>query len=224
MSIAHLSPAAGRRRSERVAGAAAVGSPAPGADPERDRLLALVTQIDGDRLELAEEMLGEILAHQRADARRMTAPEMSALARLGVAEEALMEPSALPATMRGKLWEREMAARTHTVAEVAEMLGVTAARVRQRCAAGTLIAHRRSDGWALPAFQFPEGRELPGWGQVARVIGAGTPLLLAERVLTSPAPRLTAGDEALAPFEWLAQGGDPEAAAAAVDDALNRLP
>jgi hypothetical protein len=43
-------------------------------------------------------------------------------------------------------------------------------------------------------------------------------------VLTSPAPRLRVDGEALAPFEWLAQGGDPAAAAAAVDDALNRLP
>jgi hypothetical protein len=111
-----------------------------------------------------------------------------------------------------------------SVSEAAEMLGVTTARVRQRCAAGTLLAQRRSDGWHLPRFQFPDGREPHGWSAVARAVPPGTPLLLTERVLTSPAPRLRVDGEALAPFEWLAQGGDPAAAAAAVDDALNRLP
>jgi len=80
----------------------------------------------------------------------------------------------------------------------------------------------RSGGRAL--LLFPDERELRGWATVARAIPRSTPLLLAERVLTSPAPRLRAEEEEFAPLEWLAQGGDPAAAAAAVDDALNRLP
>lgn len=190
----------------------------------RDRLLALVTQIEGDGLEVAEEMLTGIVAHQHADLRGLTGAEISALGRLGVSEPALQEPSALPATTRGRLWEQQTEQHACTVAEAAEMLGVTTARVRQRCAAGTLLAQRRTDGWRLPRFQFPEGREPLGWSTVARSIPAGSPLLLTERVLTSPSSRLRIDGEALAPFEWLAQGGNPEAAAEAVDDALNRLP
>ncbi len=190
----------------------------------RDRLLALVTQIEEDDLDIAEEMLAGIVAHQRVGTRALTDAEVSALARLGVDETALQATTALPATTRGRLWERQMEQQSCSVSEAAEMLGVTSARVRQRCAAGTLLAQRRSDGWHLPRFQFPDGREPHGWSAVARAVPPGTPLLLTERVLTSPAPRLRVDGEALAPFEWLAQGGDPAAAAAAVDDALNRLP
>lgn len=215
MSIAHL-PRAGREeaREPRAARDRAV----------RKRVLALVTQIGDDRLDLAEEVLTGIVSHRPADTRGLTQAELAALARAGVGEAALLAPTAPTATAKGRLWERQAEQDSCTVTEASAMLGVTAARVRQRCAAGTLLAQRRSDGWHLPTFQFPDGREANGWSTVAQAIPAGTPLLLAERVVTSPAPGLTIDDEALAPFEWLALGGDPAAAAAAVDDALHRLP
>jgi hypothetical protein len=215
MSIAHLPRA--RRGAAREPSAARDRA-------ARNRVLALVTQIDDDRLDLAEEVLAGIVAHRPADTRGLTEAELAALARAGVDETALLSTAAPTATAKGRLWERQAEQDTRTVAEAAAMLGVTAARVRQRCAAGTLLAQRRSDGWHLPAFQFPDGREPRGWSAVAQAIPPGTPLLLAERVVTSPAPRLLVDGEALAPFEWLAQGGDPAAAAAAVDDALHRLP
>ncbi|PRI12032.1 hypothetical protein [Leucobacter massiliensis] len=211
MSIAEIS--GGRLRAQR--------SPGGGA---RERLLALVTQIESDELPIAEEMLEGIVAHQRSGTRGLTAGEIAALARLGVDEAALTAPSALPAATRGLQWERQLERHAWSVSETAEALGVTPARVRQRCAAGTLLAQRRSDGWHLPRFQFPEGRELPGWSAVAAAVPPGAPLLLVERVLSSPSPRMRVEGEELAPLEWLAQGGDPAVAAAAVDDALNRLP
>ncbi|MFD5600667.1 hypothetical protein ACFWHR_11510 [Leucobacter sp. NPDC058333] len=211
MSLAQLNP---RRPTQ----AGTVG------DAARDRLVSIVTHLDGDRLESAEELLAGILAHQQADTRTLTGAEVSALARFGATEHELRAPSALPATTRGVLANQSLAARSATVTEAAELLGVTPARIRQRCAAGTLIAQRTSDGWHLPRFQFPEDRELRGWATVARAIPRGTPVLLAERVLTSPAPALRSGGEELAPFDWLVQGGDAAAAARAVDDALHRLP
>ncbi|MBK0421338.1 hypothetical protein JD292_04530 [Leucobacter sp. CSA2] len=214
MSIAQLPGRAAPRNSR--ADDAAAGS--------RERLLALVTRIDAERLDVAEELFEEILAHQEAGTGRLTVGEVDALARAGVSTAAIGAPTALPATTRGKLWERQMADRSATVSEVAEMLGVTAARIRQRCAAGTLIAQRRSDGWHLPRFQFPEDREPRGWSTVARSVPRTAPLLLVERVLTSPSAALVFEDEDLAPLDWLARGGDPAAAAIAVDDALNRLP
>ncbi|WP_336659361.1 hypothetical protein [Leucobacter sp. USHLN153] len=212
MSIAHLParPTNGREHdSQRSANA---------------RLSALITQLDSDRLDVAEELLADIIAHQESDVRGLTATETEVLARLGVTEQELRQPTSLPATRRSRLWEHELAEQSYTVSETAEMIGVTPARVRQRCAARTLIAQRRSDGWFLPAFQFPDRRELPGWSHVAQAIPAGVPLVVIERTLTSPAMRLRVDDEDLAPLEWLAQGGDPALAAAAVDDALNRLP
>lgn len=212
MSIAHL-PAETPQRPVAIPGRS-----------ERDRLTALITQLEDDRLAMAEELLSDIVAHQRADLRSLTGAEVSVLARLGVTEDELREPTSLPASRRSRLWERQHSERSVTVGDAAAMLGVTPARVRQRCAAGTLLAQRRSDGWRLPLFQFPDERELPGWSSVAPAIPAGTPLLVVERVLTSPAMRLRVDGEELAPFEWLAQGGDPDLAAAAVSDALNRLP
>ena len=220
MSIAQLP---GGVRGSRAAGAS--GEAAGVRDRSvRERLLALVTQIDADRLDTAEEMLAEIVAHQRADTRGLSEAEVSALSRFGVSEDDLRRPTALPATVRGSVWERQMSHQGVSVSEAAEILGVTPARVRQRCAAGTLLAQRRSDGWHLPAFQFQDRRELRGWATVAQAIPRATPLLLAERVLTSPAPRLRIDGDEVAPLEWLAEGGDPREAAAAVDDALHRLP
>lgn len=211
MSIAHLSPSP-------ISAASRAG------DPTRKRLIDLVAHLDSSRMDSAEALLSGLLAHQQAGTRALTETEVSALARFGVSEDALRRPDALEATTQGLMADQSLAARSATVAEAADMLGVTPARVRQRCAAGTLLAQRRSHGWHLPRFQFPEDRELPGWASVALVIPRGTPLLFAERVLTSPAPALLSDGEELAPFEWLAQGGDPQVAATAVDDALHRLP
>lgn len=190
----------------------------------RDRIRALAGRIQGDHLGVAELILETVVAHQQAGVRGLTGAETDSLARFGVFESDLTEPTALPASARGQLWEQEVTAHSFSVAETAVLLGVTPARIRQRCAAGTLVAQRRSDGWHLPRFQFPEDREVRGWATVAQSIERSTPSILVERVLTSPAPRLLVDGEELSPFDWLAQGGDPVIAAAAVDDALNRLP
>lgn len=212
MSIAHLTSASPR-------------SSKPGSTARaRDRLAALVTELAPDHLDAAEQLLAEIVAHQEAGTRGLSMSEVSVLERLGVTDHELREPTALTGAMKGRVWGKQLAQQSVTVTEAAAMLGVTPARIRQRCAAGTLIAQRQSDGWYLPLFQFPDERELRGWASVARMIPRGTPLLLVERLLTSPAERLQVDGEELAPFEWLAQGGDPLAAAAAIDDGLNRLP
>lgn len=190
----------------------------------RDRIRAIAGRIEGAHLGVAEEILLAVVAHQQAGTRGLTGAEVATLERFGVSAQDVTAPSALPAIARGQLWEQEFVGLSYSVAETAVLLGVTPARIRQRCAAGTLLAQRRSDGWHLPRFQFPDDRETPGWGVVAQAIERSTPSILVERVLTSPAPRLLVDGEELSPFDWLAQGGDPGSAAAAVDDALNRLP
>lgn len=190
----------------------------------RSHVVALVSQIPNDRLGVAEELLADIIAHQEADARSLTSSELSALERLGVTQGELLEPTGLSATARDRLREHEFEQQSYSVAEAAVILGVTPARVRQRCTDGTLLAQRLSGGWRIPALQFPAGRPLHGWAHVAPSIPTGTPLSVVERALNSPSLRLRAGDAELTPIQWLGQGGDPAVAAEALSDALERLP
>ncbi len=104
------------------------------------------------------------------------------------------------------------------------MLGVTATRVRQRAAEGSLYAKRLSGGWQFPAMQFPGGRELPGWSTVAKAIPQSAPLVAVDAALHGPAIQLEYAGTARSPLDWLASGGDAELAAQAVHDALTRLP
>lgn len=190
----------------------------------RGHLAALVSQIPSDRLAVAEELLADIIAHEEVDGRGLTTAELSALDRLGVSESDLLEPTSLSATARGRLQNLRLERQSYTVAEAAAILGVTAARVRQRCTDGSLLAQRQSGGWRISALQFPGGRPLHGWAHVAPAIPSDTPLTVVERALNSPSMRLHMDDEELTPAQWLSRGGDPALAADALSDALDRLP
>lgn len=204
MSIAHLPERASQAR--------------------RNHVVALVSQIPTDRLGVAEELLADIIAHQESDSRSFTAAEVSALDRLGVSTDDLLEPTSLPATAQGRMREHALQLQGYTVAEAAAILGVTAARVRQRCADGSLLAQRQSGGWLISSLQFQDGRPLHGWAHVAHVIPTGTPLIVIERALNSPSLHLRVGEEDLTPIQWLGRGGDPAQAAAALFAALELLP
>lgn len=193
-------------------------------EEERERVFALITRLEDQDLGVAEEAISGILAHQQAGLRGLTVSELEELARIGVSEEELRTPSARTAITRGRLLEQDLERDTWTVSEVAAMLEVTAARIRQRCAAGTLIAQRRRDGWHLPRFQFPGDRELPGWSTIAQAIPVGTHLLAVERGLTTPMSRLQLDGADATIFAWLASGGEPGVASAALYDDLTLLP
>ncbi|UOQ58507.1 hypothetical protein MUN78_06670 [Leucobacter allii] len=187
-------------------------------------MLALVDRIADDELDAVAEALTSVVERRRAGARAFTRAEAEGLAALGVPASALDGPPRISARLGSALAERALERDALGAVEVAEILGVSAARVRQRAAEGSLIARRTRAGWVFPALQFPERREFPGWASVARAFPPGTPLLLVERILTRPSPHLVIDDEELSPFEWLEHGGDPEAVAAVVDAALHRVP
>lgn len=226
MSIAELHASNRRQVSDRSgSGEARTGA--------RERVLELVTQLSSDQLAVTEQILDDMLARQPRSTRGLTESEVDALAQFGVSTDDLMVPPTYAGRVRGELEERAVQNFSFTVSEAASVLGVTPARVRQRCAAGTLLAQRRSDGWHLPRFQFPDDKELPGWATVAASITPGTPMMLVERVLVNPSVRLRAQGigasddeepEGISPATWLARGGDPQDAAAAFDDAIHRLP
>ena len=211
MSLAHAVPAR---------------EPKAAAVKEQERLHALVTQVaeNPDTLQAAEEALSRILDHQQTHLRRLTQAELAALERMGVSPDALSQPTSLPASHEGALERRDAEVRSYTATEVALLLGVTPARVRQRAAEGSLLARRQSDGWHFPSLQFPEGRELDGWSAVARSIPAGVPLVTIDRTLHASQPQLEIDGRTVSPMEWLSQGGDQHRAAQAVADSLTRLP
>lgn len=113
-----------------------------------------------------------------------------------------------------------------TTTEAAKILGVSDSRIRQRISEHTLLAQRLPDGWRLPAFQFPEGKELPGWAEVAEAFPESVTMRAAERFMTTPHRELEL-DEAdatcVSPSEWLAGGGDVETLTELVEHAFGRI-
>jgi hypothetical protein len=100
------------------------------------------------------------------------------------------------------------------VAEVAERLGVTRARVRQRALERSLLAIREGDEWRFPRVQFATG---DGGGAPVRglpAVAMALPLDLhpveAWRFLTEPNSELELSDRLVSPLDWLRSGGPPD--------------
>jgi hypothetical protein len=95
-------------------------------------------------------------------------------------------------------------------AEVAAILRVTRARVRQRAIERTLFAIRENDEWRFPRAQFVDGAPLRGLSSVVSAIPADLHPVAAWRFLTEPSPDLDLANEPVSPMTWLRSGGSPE--------------
>ena len=102
-----------------------------------------------------------------------------------------------------------------TTVESAKMLGVTDARIRQRLKERTLFAIKNGGSWRLPMFQFAEGRELPGWGEVAQKLPPGISPVTVANWLMLPNVDLAVGEDETptSPRKWLLEGRSPLAVA-----------
>jgi hypothetical protein len=100
------------------------------------------------------------------------------------------------------------------VADVAERLGVTRARVRQRAAERTLLAIREEDEWRFPRAQFADGAPIRGLPAVSLAIPPDLHPVATWAFLNEPITDLTVGDRAASPLEWLRSGGSPVPVAA----------
>ena len=102
-----------------------------------------------------------------------------------------------------------------TAVEAAKMLGVTDARIRQRLNERTLFAVKSGGSWRLPMFQFAEGRELPGWSEVAQRLPQGISPVTVASWLMLPNVDLSVGDDETptSPRNWLLEGRSPIAVA-----------
>lgn len=102
-----------------------------------------------------------------------------------------------------------MLASSYTTSEVARLLEVSEGRVRQRISEGTLYGVKLGRGHRLPSFQFAGGREVPGIGDVLRVIDRGLHPVGVENWFTLPNPDLYLDEEEerpVSPKEWLLAG------------------
>ncbi len=100
------------------------------------------------------------------------------------------------------------------VAGVAERLGVTRARVRQRAAERTLLAIREDDEWRFPRAQFDDGAPIRGLPAVSLAMPPDLHPVAVWTFLREPTTDLTVGDRAASPIEWLRSGGSPDPVAA----------
>lgn len=159
---------------------------------------------------LARQMIAALEQYRHelaAVAEPLTDAERAALASVGV------EPGVAPAMLPGGVVSYAVMAGTALpLAEAASMLDVTTGRLRQRLAEGDLLGIRGEDGrsWRIPAFQFADGRELPGLRGVLKAIPDGVHPLEIAAFFATPQPDLEAADgSALTPTAWLRSGGDP---------------
>ena len=96
--------------------------------------------------------------------------------------------------------------------EVAELLGVSTSRIRQKLEAGELYAVRTTGGRVCPRFQFGPGGTLPGLESVLRALRPEAHPVAVQRFFMEVHPDLEseALNRALSPHEWLLTGHSPE--------------
>ena len=100
------------------------------------------------------------------------------------------------------------------VAAVAERLGVTRARVRQRAAERTLLAVREDDEWRFPRAQFADGAPIRGLPAVSLALPPDLHPVAVWTFLREPSTDLAIGEQPASPLEWLRSGGSPDLVAA----------
>ena len=108
-----------------------------------------------------------------------------------------------------------MLVQAKSASEVANDLGVTSARIRQRASERTLYGIRDGDEWRFPGWQFDaSGRPIRGLGAVFPVMSRDLHPIAVFRFLSEPSPDLEIEDEPVSPLALLATGGNPEPVAA----------
>ena len=96
--------------------------------------------------------------------------------------------------------------------EVADLLGVSASRIRQKLEASELYAVRTTGGRVCPRFQFGPGGTLPGLEAVLRAMRPEAHPVAVQRFFMDVHPDLESEtlNRALSPHEWLLTGHTPE--------------
>jgi len=96
------------------------------------------------------------------------------------------------------------------VTEVAERLGVTRARIRQRALERSLLAIREDDEWRFPRAQFSDGAPVRGLPAVSLALPPDLHPVAVWRFLSEPNGDLELDEHAVSPLDWLRSGGSPD--------------
>jgi hypothetical protein len=115
--------------------------------------------------------------------------------------------------------DAELRATAASVAQVAAALGVTEARVRQRCKDRTLWAIRDGQRWTLPIIQFAADprrqavntSQIHGLDEVFPAIPQDWHPLSVRGFLATPQSDLVVDGQQQTPLDWLGSGGDVDA-------------
>lgn len=109
--------------------------------------------------------------------------------------------------LEGMTRQALMTADAVPLAEAARRMGVSDARLRQRIAAGSLMAVHRPHGrgWLIPAFQLTEAGEVPHLSRALQATGRPVSAQAMDRFFRTPREDL----EGVSPREWLIAGHDP---------------
>jgi hypothetical protein len=109
--------------------------------------------------------------------------------------------------LEGMIRQALMMAEAIPFAEAARRMGVSSARLRQRIAAGSLIAIRRPHGrgWLIPAFQIADTGEVSHLGPVLLSVGRTVSAEAMDHFFRTPREDL----QGSSPRDWLIAGHDP---------------
>lgn len=154
------------------------------------------------------EALADVLPRRDEVADDLSAADRAYLEEFSGLSPASDEEVARLVARRAALATAEVA-RSLDRAEVGERIGVSPSRVSHRHTAGALFAFRIGPSKTLyPDWQFTVDGTIPGLREIVEVLPAGVPAALVRRFMTEPDGALELGDEAVAPRDWLLEGGD----------------
>jgi len=142
----------------------------------------------------------------RDPASELTDQELAELRASGLATQ-------VPADAYGRAVTRTAARMTAILAdsasaeEVATILGVTPARIRQLLGERALFGIRTGDGWLIPRFQLSGDRPLPDLRAVIAALPTGIHPVAFHAWFTMPTGTLQLDGGAVSPRDWLASGG-----------------
>ncbi|MEZ5117709.1 MAG: hypothetical protein R2737_15725 [Candidatus Nanopelagicales bacterium] len=156
------------------------------------------------------ELLGLVEGALASRRSAFTEAEVDALAEAGISADGPEgDPAGMRALLAGRLQEHALVTQGLSVEDAGALLGVTAARVRQRIDSGELVAIRSKGGYALPRWQFVADRVVPGLDRITAQAAGLHPLELAG-FMTNPNVDLAIDGTPVSPVDWLVSGGDPE--------------
>lgn len=172
------------------------------ASSERRDLAEAALHIAARMLERADEIAEEDVP--------LSASERDAMSRLGIdASEVVSDADFYRSgpVLEGMTRQALMTADAVPLAEAARRMGVSDARLRQRIAAGSLMAVHRPHGrgWLIPAFQLTEAGEVPHLSRALQATGRPVSAQAMDRFFRTPREDL----EGVSPRDWLIAGHDP---------------